>query len=406
LPVHGPARTLRVAFERVPWPLDPALARTRDETTLTRMLFSTPLRVDPRSGDIAAGLCTTWQALQGGRTWRFRCAHAAAIAKQLLRVAHTPASPGRWMFARATHISSAGDVVYVRLRTPWLRFPYALTAAAAAPRGVPGPFRVVRAREGEIVARRGGLTVRVVQIPPDRAAVLFRRGLLDEAPVPLGDIRAALADGTIRSAVRVQPLLAVDALVFDLRRGAVAGLPDTRRSYWQTADRADYQALVPEAEAGAAVSLIRGAGSERASASAYRAAKRRIISTLPPVRVNIAARAEPDLRYGASLLIASWRDIDLGARAATPGQRADARFVRIAAPYPQEEALLPQPEVLAALDQTAALRRADEALFARAAVVPVAWVVDARLVSPRVRGWSEDRLGAVDYARVTLNPRG
>jgi hypothetical protein len=365
------------------------------------MLFSTPLRIEPRSGDLAPGLCTTWHATLGGRAWRFRCAHAAAIAAQLLRVAHTATSPGRWMFARATSISSMGNVLDVRLRTPWLRFPYALTAATAAPRGVTGPFRVVRARVGEIVARRGALTVRVMQIPPHRAAVLFRNGLLDEAPVPLGDIRAALADGTIRRAVRVQPLLAVDGLVFDLRRGALAGLPNTRRAYWHTADRADYQALVPEAEAGAAVSLIAGAGSQRAPASAYRAAKARI-PKLPPVRVDIATQADPVLRYGASLLIASWRDLGLGARASMPGQRADAHFVRLAAAYPLEEALLPEPEVLGALNQSAALARADEALFVRAAVVPVAWAVDARLVSPRIRGWSEDRLGDVDYARVRL----
>jgi hypothetical protein len=401
LPVHGPAHTLRVAFEHVPWPLDPALARTRDETTLTRMLFATPLRVDPRSGDIAPGLCTTWQALRGGLVWRFRCAHAHAIAEQLVRVAHTPASPGRWMFAQATQISSAGNVVYVRLRTPWLRFPYTLTAAVAAPRGVPGPFRIVRARAGEIVARRGGLTVRVVQLPPHRAAVLFRNGLLDEAPVPLGDIRAALDDRTVSTAVRVQPLLAVDALTFDLGRGSLADLPNTRRVYWQTADRADYQLLVPEAKAGAAVSLVAGVGQQRTPASAFRAARSRI-ATLPPVRVNIAADG---LSYGASLLIASWRDLGLGPHA-SDARHPDARFVRLAAAYAQDEALVaqlaPRPDLLAALNQTAALARADEALFASASVVPVAWAVDARFVSPRVRGWREDRLGDVDYARVTL----
>ena len=30
----------------------------------------------------------------------------------------------------------------------------------------------------------------------------------------------------------------------------------------------------------------------------------------------------------------------------------------------------------------------------------VAWVVDARLVSPRLRGWREDALGDVDYSAV------
>ena len=35
-----------------------------------------------------------------------------------------------------------------------------------------------------------------------------------------------------------------------------------------------------------------------------------------------------------------------------------------------------------------------------ARIVPIAWVVDARLVSPRLEGWREDVLGDVDYAEV------
>jgi hypothetical protein len=237
--------------------------------------------------------------------------------------------------------------------------------------------------------------------------VLFRRGRLDEAPVPLGDIRAALADPMVSSAVRVEPLLAVDALVFDLDRGSLANLPNTRRAYWQTADRADYQLLVPEAKAGAAVSLVAGVGAGRTPASAFRTARSRIYS-LPPVRVNVATGDDPTLRYGASLLIASWRDLGL-APAASDTPLADARFLRVSAAYPQDEALVgqlaPRQDLLAALNPTAALARADQALYANAAIVPVAWVVDARFVSPRVRGWREDRLGNVDYAQVTLNPR-
>ena len=49
---------------------------------------------------------------------------------------------------------------------------------------------------------------------------------------------------------------------------------------------------------------------------------------------------------------------------------------------------------LANLERAGLLRR--EAL-----VVPVAWVADPRLVSRCLRGWREDRLGRVDYARVT-----
>jgi hypothetical protein len=36
----------------------------------------------------------------------------------------------------------------------------------------------------------------------------------------------------------------------------------------------------------------------------------------------------------------------------------------------------------------------------RASAIPIAWVVDARLVSPRLEGWREDVLGNVDYSVV------
>jgi hypothetical protein len=55
---------------------------------------------------------------------------------------------------------------------------------------------------------------------------------------------------------------------------------------------------------------------------------------------------------------------------------------------------------LAADDQTPALARFGDDLRASARFVPVAWVVDGRLVSPRLRGWSEDALGDVDYSVV------
>jgi hypothetical protein len=46
------------------------------------------------------------------------------------------------------------------------------------------------------------------------------------------------------------------------------------------------------------------------------------------------------------------------------------------------------------------LLRFDDDLRASARFVPISWVVDARLVSPRLRGWEEDALGDVDYAAV------
>ena len=57
-----------------------------------------------------------------------------------------------------------------------------------------------------------------------------------------------------------------------------------------------------------------------------------------------------------------------------------ATFERVLAAYPREGAL-----------QTAVGSRT---------IIPISWVVDARLVSPRLAGWSEDELGVVDYARI------
>jgi hypothetical protein len=54
----------------------------------------------------------------------------------------------------------------------------------------------------------------------------------------------------------------------------------------------------------------------------------------------------------------------------------------------------------ASTEQGPALERLDAALRALGRVVPVAWVVDARLVSSRLEGWREDVLGNVDYAEV------
>jgi hypothetical protein len=35
-------------------------------------------------------------------------------------------------------------------------------------------------------------------------------------------------------------------------------------------------------------------------------------------------------------------------------------------------------------------------------IIPIAWAVDVRFVSPRVHGWREDRLGVVDYSAVRV----
>jgi hypothetical protein len=211
-------------------------------------------------------------------------------------------------------------------------------------------FRIVHARPGRIVVRRGSLQVVFRQLEPHRAAVLFRRGELDEAPVPLGDIRAALADETVQRSVHVKRLRAVDTLV-------ATKLPVTLRDALSaTADRRDYSRLVPEDPHAATPSP---------SARVFRAA-RRSIPDLPSVRVRIAVLGDTTLRYGASLLVAAWRDIGF-----------DVRIVQ----------------------------RDPNAVFTRRfglGSIEIAHAVDARFVSPRVRGWREDAQGVVDYAKVTL----
>jgi hypothetical protein len=55
---------------------------------------------------------------------------------------------------------------------------------------------------------------------------------------------------------------------------------------------------------------------------------------------------------------------------------------------------------LGATQQRSDLQLVDERLWAAARAIPIAWVVDARLVSPRLEGWREDVLGDVDYSVV------
>jgi hypothetical protein len=363
LPVRGPAGVVRIALADLLWPLDPARARGRDELALARTLFSTPLRTDPVTGALRPGLCSAWHVSVDGLTWRLRCRHAGAIAVALRREKLAARVSGR-----------QGLVVELRRADP--RLPYRLTEIAAAPPGVPGPFRLVSAGPTRIVAERTGLRLEFRKLEPHAALRLFRQGGLDEAPVPLGDLRALQRDPELKSSVHVRRLLAADVLVFALHRSP-AGFPGLRRVYDDTADRADYQALVPEFAAPPAENLAdRSQPSAREAVLKARSARRQIRS-LPKVAVHVAVPGDPDLAYGAGLLVAAWRDIGLGA---VLGGGDDARFERLLAPYPR-------------LDALSALVRGEQ-------IVPIAWTVDARLVSPRLRGWREDELGAIDYTRV------
>ena len=252
--------------------------------------------------------------------------------------------------------------------------PYRLTQVAAAPPEVPGPFRLISASPTRVVAERNGMRVEVRKLQPFRALREFRAGRLDEAPVPLGDIRAARLDRQLGAAVRVRRMLAADAVVFS------PNVPAEMRSvYDDTADRADYQALVPEFEAPPAEDLAnRGKPSAADAAIALREARKKIPS-LPKLAVHLAEPKDPTLAYGTNLLVASWRDLGLGA---VVGGGTGARLERIAPGFPRTREL--------------------QRLGGNESVVPIAWVADARLVSPRLRGWREDELGSVDYAAVRL----
>jgi hypothetical protein len=399
----GPPGVVRVALTDFRWPLDPALAHGRDETTLARALYATPLRIDPATGAPTSGLCSGWAGSDSFRTWTFTCRNAPAIAAALRRVARLAAAPSHWLFADMRISAPVANRLVARLPFAWRRFPYALTAVAAAPRFVPGPFRLVSGSRAAVVVRNGALTVDFRRYTVRGAERAFERGDVDEAPVPLGDIagtRARLGD-----VVRSRTLLALDAIT--LRRL----VPELRRAYWDTAGRNDYAELVPEDRGAAALSVV--GRTAKASPRAYREAVG-AIRTLPRVRVRIGVPADETLRYGARVLYAQWRDVGLGPQLVTePARALDGSFGRWSAAYPQEEALPAELALQAGIGSRALLLRAlaagsqrgalddfDDQLRSSARFVPIAWVVDARLVSPRLRGWMEDALGDVDYAAV------
>ena len=213
-------------------------------------------------------------------------------------------------------------------------------------------------------------------------------------------------DPRLSTTLRTRRLLAQDLIVF--RDGPNQSV---RRTYWETADRTDYEQLVPELTGAGAFGLL-GSG-ERGNPARFRSALKGIAS-LPRVQVKIGVPPDPVLRFGAGVLYAQWRAIGLGpVLVADSPTNVTADFRRVIAAYPQTEALLAdaaslanfsRPDllaaVLAATEQGAALARFDGALRDLARVIPVAWVVDARLVSPRLSAWREDVLGDVDYAAV------
>jgi hypothetical protein len=387
-----------VALADFRWPLDPALAATRDETTLARAIYATPLRTDA-SGRIVPGLCSAWESTPDFRTWRFTCRAARAIAAELRRVARMESSPSRWLFASATRISApSARRLVVRLDLGWRRFPFALTAVAAAPPRAAGPFRLVSGSVARVVARGGGMTLAFRRMEPAAAVRAFRDDRLDEAPVPVGDLQTLRE----RFDVRVRELLGLDVVVFQRE------LPSRiRQAYRDTANRGDYQVLLGTSMAFG----VTGAEAKTDPAAFRRALK--AIPSLPRIVVRIARPAA--LEYGADVLYGQWREAGLGPLLVASGDDADARFERLLAPYPQAEAL-PAALILSnGLEGRAALLRAlarvnqkselasvDTRVRAAAQAIPIAWVTDARLVSRRLVGWHQDLLGDVDYSRVGI----
>jgi hypothetical protein len=228
-----------------------------------------------------------------------------------------------------------------------------------------GKFRIVAAKPEFLVLRRRGLTVFFYRMDPHAAVRAFRRGKLDEAPVPQGEIRATEADPTLSSALRARELNGVDVIVLPptLPRGLVS-------AYRLTVPRGDYQSLISERVAPPAYALTREA--EPPSAAQVRAARGRI-RDLPSIPITLGVPDRPELVEAAEIVWAEWRQLGFPVRLTRSTANADARFVRLIPPVPSE-----------------------------GQVVPLGWVAEARLVSPRVRGWAMDELGVVDYTKVSL----
>ena len=213
-------------------------------------------------------------------------------------------------------------------------------------RALAGPFRLVTRSANRVVMRRPGLTVVFRRMEPYAALQAFRRGELDEAPVPQGEIRAMEAHPTLSPALRARALQGVDVVV----------LP-----------------LISERVAAPAYGLRPGA--EPTSLADVRAARGSIGGlSLRPLTLGVPDR--PELVEAAELVWAEWRQLGLPIRLRPGARTADMRFVR-------------------AIPSNAIAARPDD-------VVPLGWVAEARLVSPRVHGWRMDELGVVDYARVSL----
>jgi len=150
-----------------------------------------------------------------------------------------------------------------------------------------------------------------------------------------------------------------------------------RHAYRLTVPRAEYQGLINERVAPPAYGLRRGV---KAFGPAEVRRARASIRTVPRIRFDLTVPRQPELVEAAELVWAEWRQLGLPVRLVVVPANRQARFRRLVGDVAFDRQL----GVLA--DQ----------------IVPLAWVAEARLVSPRVRGWRMDARGIVDYSRVTL----
>lgn len=220
-----------------------------------------------------------------------------------------------------------------------------------------GEYRIVRAAPERLVLRRRGQTVVFLRMEPHAAVAAFRRGELDEAPVPQGEIRALEADPTLSPALRARELRRLDVVVFPPRVS-----PAVVDAYRLTAPRADYQQLIAERVARAV---------KPASARDFRRA-RASIPGLPPHLLTLGLPRNEEVAEIVELIWAEWRQLGFPVR--LEAEPADV-YVRRVEPRPEGKH-----------------------------VVALGWVAEARLVSLRVRGWELLDDGTVDYTRVTLEP--
>jgi hypothetical protein len=251
-------------------------------------------------------------------------------------------------------------------------------AEATLARTLAGPFRLVSRSRDRIVVGRPGLRIVFRRLDPYAAVRAFKRGEVDEAPVPQGEIRALEADEVLGPTLRAQTLEGFDVVVFGRRVPRAV-----RRAYWLTAPRGEYQGLIPERVAPAAFGLR--PGSKETTAAEARGA-RSSIRDLARVPVRLAVPNRPELVEAAEIPWAEWRQLGLPVTLVPRGRNTEARFVRATSA-----------EALAELRRQPGADSPEVAL-----IVPLARVAEARLVSPRVRGWRMDAHGAVDYSRVSL----